>query len=166
MDVVRVILAAVIVGGMFGTATATVDTIDENVMVVDLEVEFMGTADSVVAHLVFEDEELTLPLLDRGEGVYGIRTELEPKNYVVVFEAVGGEPSAQVTLAQMGADLLPDSDFTASTEADVDAMSEESRRSLWLAIALAAASLSLIAFWVLGGRDGDGEETPPAEPAE
>ncbi|MGD2061935.1 MAG: hypothetical protein PVF87_13775 [Acidimicrobiia bacterium] len=162
----RVVLAAVIVGGLFGTATATVETIDEDVMVIDLEVEFMGTADSVVAHLAFEDEELALPLLDRGDGVYGIRTELEPKNYVVVFEAVGGEASAPITLAQMGADLLPDSGATMPTEVEDDALSDESRQSLWLAIALAAASLSLIAFWVLGGREEESEESGVADQEE
>jgi hypothetical protein len=39
-----------------------------------------------------------------------------------------------------------------------DELSNESRRSLWLAIALGAGSLSLLAFWVLGSRDEDEEE--------
>lgn len=155
----RMVLAAAILGGIFGSATATVESIDDDVMVLDLVVEVMGSADSVVAHLAFSDEEeLTLPLLDRGEGLFGIRTELEPKNYVVVFEVVGEGSSEPISLAQMGADLLPDSASTTSEAPTEEGLSGESRRSLWLAVALGAASLSLVAFWVLGGRDDEGSE--------
>lgn len=149
---VRVVLAAVILGGAFGSASASVESIETDVMLIDLEVEVMNATGSVVAHLAFDnEEELTLPLLDRGDGTFGIRTELEPKNYVVVFEIVGEESSEPVSLTELGAELAPESGTT-TTEAD-ESLSEESRGSLWLAVALGAASLSLLAFWVLGGRD-------------
>lgn len=158
MAVVRAIVAAVILGGVFGSAGATVESIEDDVMVIDLEVDVMGTTDSVVAHLTFDNSrELTLPLLDRGDGTYGIRTELEPKNYLVVFEAVGEDPSNPVSLTELGADLLPESANT-TTDPEEEGLSDESQRALWLAVALGAASLSLLALWVLGGRDQAREE--------
>ena len=155
---VRAIVATVILGGVFGSAGATVESIQDDVMVIDIEVEVIGAVGSVVAHLTFDNsEELTLPLLDRGDGTYGIRTELEAKNYVVVFEAVGDESSDPVSLTELGADLLPRG-ATTTTDPDDDTLSDESQRSLWLAVALGAASLSLLAFWVLGERGERREE--------
>jgi hypothetical protein len=153
----RTLLAAVVLGGVFGTATATVESIDEEVMVIEIEVEISGSPEPVVAHFTFEDDQpLVLPLLDRGDGSFGLRTELQPKNYFVVFEVVGDEGSSSdpVSLVEMGADLSPESGRTTTTMPD-DELSEESKRLLWLAIALGAASLSLLAFWVLGSRDGE-----------
>lgn len=159
------LVAAVLIGGLFGSATATVEEIDSEVMVVALDVEVLTSAESVVAHLSFDDESVaTLPLIDRGEGVYGIRAELEPKNYVVVFEVVGEESgqSDPVTLTQMGADLGPEAGPTTTTPEE-EGMAPETRRWMWLAVALAAASLSALAFWVLGGRDDGGDEHPTGE---
>lgn len=157
----RWILAAVILGGAFGTASATVDSIEGQVMVLDLEVEVMGAAETVVAHLSFDNEPaLTLPLLDREDGLFGIRTELEPKNYVVIFEVVGEESSDPASLTEMGADLGPESGSTATSDPDEEEMDEETQRWLWLAVALGAASLSVLAFWVLGGRDSEDGDAP------
>jgi hypothetical protein len=156
----RALLAAVILGGVFGSATATVESIDGEVMVLSIDVEVSGSPDTVIAHLTFEeDQPLILPLLDRGDGTFGLRTELEPKNYFVVFEVVGddSDSSDPVSLAQMGAELVQRSGGTTTTLSE-DELSNESRRSLWLAIALGAGSLSLLAFWVLGSRDEDEEE--------
>lgn len=150
----RSLVAAVILGGTFGTATATVESIDDEVMVVEIEVEVLDSAESVVAHLSFEREPvLTLPLLDREDGTFGIRTELEPRNYLVIFETVGegGESSQPVSLAQMGA-VLGSSGGGPTTTIGDDELSEDSERMLWLAVAFGAASLSVIAFWVLGSR--------------
>lgn len=169
---VRTLLAAVVLGGVFGSATATVESIGDEVMIVAIEVEVSGSAETVVAHLSFEDDEpLTLPLLDRGDGLFGLRTELEAKNYFVVFEIVGdnGESSEPVSLVQMGADLNPESAGGTTTTLGDDQLNRESQQMLWLAVALGAASLSLLAFWVLGGRREDedeagdeDEETTPA----
>lgn len=149
----KALLAAVLIGGVFGSASATVTEFDANSMIVSIEVEAMG--EPVVAHLSLDGEEVgTLPLVAREEGVFGITTELEPRNYVVVFEILGEEPSAPVTLTQLGADLGPDSGDTTTT-LDEDALSTESSRFLWLAIALGAASLSVLAFWVLAGARND-----------
>lgn len=159
----KALIAAIVLGGLFGTASATVESIEDNIMRIDIAVEVTGSTETVVAHLTFDDDPiLTLPLLDRGGGTFGIVAELEPKNYVVVFEVVGEEPSDPVSLSQLGADLLPGVGATTTTDPEDDTLSEDSRRSLWLAVALGAASLSLIAFWVLGGRDGDDDESGTA----
>ncbi len=156
---VRALIAAVVLGGVFGSANATIVSIDDEVMVVDFRVEVVASAESVVAHLSFDNEpELTLPMLEREPGIFGLQTELELKNYVVVFETLGeeGERSEPVTLAQMGA-VLPRAEGGTATTVDDEGLSEESESLLWLAVALGAASLSLIAFWALGGREARAE---------
>lgn len=172
-----VILAAVQLGGAFGSASAEVEELSDESMVVVFEVEVQATAEAVVAHLTFDNEtELTMPLLDRGGGVFGARTELEPKNYIVVFEAIDADDglSEPMTLIQLGADLdRPGVETTSSGgEAPEDELTDETRRTGWLAVALGAASLSVLAFWVLGGRDrekdgateGEIDESGPTEP--
>ena len=148
------LVAAVVLGSPFGSASAEVDTLGTTSMVVDIEVEIEVGADAVVAHLSFDDEvEAILPLLDRGDGLFGITTELEPRNYVVVFEILGPNPavSSPQTLAALGADLTGSAGTTTTTTAADDELGDESLRFLWLAVALGAASLSALAFWVLGG---------------
>ena len=158
--VLNALLAAVMLGGGFGTATATVESAEDSVVFISIEVEVLDTADSVVAHLSFDDEEFTLPLVDRGDGTFGTRIDLEPKNYIVVFEVLGGDGavSEPTTLVRMGADLGSQAGgATNTTESDEEGLGPDSERLLWLAIALGAASLSLIAFWVLGSRHSDEE---------
>ena len=162
------VLAAVQIGGGFGEATAEVQSLTESSMVIDLEVEVSVTSTAVVAHLTFDDDApLTIPLLDRGGGVFGTRTELAPKNYFVLFEAVGtpGEVSEPLSLTELGADL--DSPLVATTRppvAEEEGLTPETQRFGWLALALAAASLSALAFWALGERDGaESEETSQSD---
>ena len=120
------------------------------------------SAQAVVAHLSAADEEpRVLALIDRGGNAYGIRTELPRKDYLVVFEAIGtpGELSQPAHLSTMGAELT----FTTSTvpgdSGEPAGEPSEASRWGWLALALGAASLSLLAFWVLGGREaGEDEE--------
>lgn len=160
MATLRLLLAAsVVLGGVFGSATAELETLEGDRMTVDIEVEVLGEPGNVVAHLAFEDDPvLVLPLLSRGESVYGLTTELEPKNYAVVFEAIGEPPTDPVTLTQLGANLPPElsggTAATTTTTADGEA-TRETFRWMWLAVALGAASLSLLAFWVLGGDGGE-----------
>lgn len=151
--------AAVLLGGAFGSATATVESVDGDVMVVNMEVEVLASAQSVVAHLSFDnDQVLTFPMLDRGGGLFGLTTELETKNYLVVFEVLGSEsPSSDpVSLTQMGAEYGQDSSGTTTTT-EAEGISNENQQMLWLAIAAGAASLSLLAFWVLGPKQSKDE---------
>jgi hypothetical protein len=93
--------------------------------------------------------------------VYGIRTELARRNYFVAFEVIGSQNSVSqpVSLIQMGADLSVGSSSTTTAS---DEPEPQSTQMLWLAVALGAASLSALAFWVLGGR----EETDDVQPDE
>ncbi|HEX6947637.1 MAG TPA: hypothetical protein VF246_09835 [Acidimicrobiia bacterium] len=150
------ILAAITLGGSFGEAGASTVSIESGTFVVDLYVDVNVSAESVVAHLsTGVDDTRVLALVNRGGSRFGIRTELPRKNYMVVFEAIADTPhlSDPVTLADLGAEV----DFPGSTVATEEPEEEprESTRWGWLAVALGAASLSALAFWVLGGRDED-----------
>jgi hypothetical protein len=169
-----VVLFAVEVGSGFATASASAVTMTDQSMVVDIRVEVETSADSVVVHLALQDEEtITLPMLERDDGAYGVTTEVKPANYIVMFEAIGdpGAESDQVSLADLGVDLSSTSGTTTTTESEE--LSAGTQQWLWLGIALGAASLSALAFWVLGGRDRDeetdeleeGRYTDPSEPA-
>ena len=159
MRLLAVLLIATLeLGGAFGSASASVETLEADAMILDLEVEVRASTTAVVAHLVFEDDpQIALPLLDRGGGVFGITTELPPKNYAVVFEAIGAEDglSTAALLSDLGADLTPDAGDSSlpSEGGDDDGLSPETRRLGWLALGLAAAALSALAFWVIIGRD-------------
>jgi hypothetical protein len=182
--VAAAVLLAVELGAGFGSAAATVETMGEESMVIDLRVEVDGSPDSVVAHLSLPDEDtITLPMLVREEGVYGVTTEVKPANYVVVFEVIGdpGAESIPASLGELGVDFSSN-EGTTQPEEDT-AISAPTQQWLWLGVALGAASLSALAFWVLGGRDEaviaddleegavaddleEGAEPPQAEAAE
>lgn len=163
--VAAAILAAVEIGGSFGMASAEIDSISDASMTIDIEVEVTTSAQAVVAHLSFDGEtDVTLPLLDRGGGTFGIRTELEPVNYLVVFEAIGeaGGLSDPASLEEMGAEFGRDG-VGGSGGGDDDGISDDTRQAGWLALALVAAALSALAFWVLGGREGESEPADEEE---
>jgi len=162
MKAALLLLAAIQLSGAFGFARAELLERAPDSMTVDLEVEVLISVDAVVAHLSFDGEpELTLPLLGRGDGVFGLTTELAPRNYVVVFDAIGprGEVSDPVTLHQLGVDLVSNSGGpTGTTEAE--GLTEATRRVGWLGVAFAAASLSALAVWVLGDREEEDQADP------
>lgn len=164
MRVLAAILAAVTLGGSFGEASASTVSLESETMIVDISVEVLVTAQSVVAHFsTGTDEPMVVSLLPRGGSTYGIRTELPRKDFFVVFEAVGdpGQLSEPATLSAMGAELtIPGSPDTVEPEGPPE--QPESTRWGWLAVALGAASLSALAFWVLGERD-DRRERAAAE---
>jgi hypothetical protein len=161
------VLLAVELGGGFGSASANVVSTTDDSLRVELRVEVKTSVSSVVAHLALPGEPtLTLPMLERGGGEFGITTELRRADYTVVFEALGN-PSLQsqpVSLTGLGADL-GDAGIESTPGTDEEEAGED-RRLLWLALALGAASLSALAFWVLGDRDEPDEDESqiPSEP--
>lgn len=162
-------LLAVELGAGFGTATATGVSTTEESMIVEIHVEVDSSPDSVVVHFALADEDtVTIPLVARDDGTYGVTTELKPADYGVVFEVLGdpGSQSEAVTLTELGVDL--DQGSFEATDATAVERSPGTQRWLWLGVALAAASLSALAFWVLGGRDkevvyDDGDEPDEEE---
>ncbi|HLF42956.1 MAG TPA: hypothetical protein VJA46_05445 [Acidimicrobiia bacterium] len=171
-----VLLAAVDIGGGFGNASAEVISLTDESMEVEIQVEVEGTVDAVVVHFALSGEDpVTLPLVSRGGGVFGITTELKPANYQVVFETLGDVSiqSLPVAMADLGAEVTsPSGTVTSSTEGGFSSVTQGWG---WLALAFGAASLAALAFWALGGgRDDQGVapepesdvvETLTAEPA-
>jgi hypothetical protein len=169
-----VALLAVELGAGFGPATATVVSTTDESMIVDLHVEVVGPADSVVVHLALADEDpITLPMVPRDDGSYGVTTEVKVADYQVVFETLGesGIQSDPVAISDLGVDLSSEPG-AAPTTTEVPERSPGTQRWLWLGVALGAASLSALAFWVLGDRDDpeddidDLEESPPSSSKE
>jgi len=167
-----VAMLAVELGAGFGSATATVVSTTDESMIVDLHVEVGGPADSVVVHLALADEDpITLPMVPREDGSYGVTTEVKMAEYQVVFETLGetGTQSDPVAISDLGVDLSSEPEAAPSTT-EVEERSPGTQRWLWLGVALGAASLSALAFWVLGARDGPAdevdnvEESPPISP--
>ncbi|MEX1133807.1 MAG: hypothetical protein WED83_03070 [Acidimicrobiia bacterium] len=164
-----VLLAAVDIGGGFGNASAEVISLTDESMEVEIQVEVQGTVDAVVVHFALSGEDpVTLPLVSRGGGVFGITTELKPANYQVVFETLGAVSiqSLPVAIADLGAEVTSTSGpATSSTEGG---LSNVTQGWGWLALAFGAASLAALAFWALGGGkdDQDGEPGPDADVAE
>lgn len=154
------LVAAVPLGGSFGDAQATTISLSAQSMVIDLTVEVEVDADSVLAHLSSHGETMLLPLVEREPGVYGIRTEMPVKNWVVVFEILGpqDELSQPASLGFLGAHLGTSTTGAATTGEPGADGGDEARRWGFLALALGAASLSALAFWVLGGRDPEDEK--------
>lgn len=149
------ILLAIELGAGFGAASAELVSTSSNAIEVDLRVEVTQSAETVIAHLVAEGESpIALPLLQREPGVFGIRTELKPINYRVVFELFGPDPaqSEPASLSELGAEI-PGGESQTTTTTPPDELPESATRWLWLAIAFGAASLSALAFWVLGGDE-------------
>lgn len=146
-------------------------------MIVEIHVEVDSSPDSVVAHFALPAEDtVTIPLVGREDGTYGVTTELKPANYGVVFEVLGdpGSQSETVSITDLGVDL--DLGSFEPTETTAVEHSPGTQRWLWLGVALAAASLSALAFWVLGARDdevvyddgdepGEEEDVPEKEPS-
>jgi len=155
------ILLAVELGGGFGTASATIVSEADDSFIVEIEVEVGAPADTVVAHLSLPGEEtIIIPLVPRDDGLFGVTTELKQANYVVVFEVVdaGGAQSSPMSLSELG--VVLDDELTSDPGAE-PGENREARRWLWLGVALGAASLSLLAFWVLGGKDqAEADEAP------
>jgi hypothetical protein len=151
-----VLLAAVEVGSGFGAASASTVEFNDGSVVVEIQVEVTVTAEAVIVHLVTSDqEEITLPLVNRGGSRFGVVTEVAPKDYAVVFEIIGpeGALSDPVTLSSLGADLGSGVAVPPVVGDGDDGLSPDTRNWGWLGLALAAASLSALAFWTLGARD-------------
>lgn len=149
------VLLAIELGAGFGAASAELVSTSSNAIEVDLRVEVTQSAETVIAHLFAEGESpAALPLLQREPGIFGIRTELKPNNYLVVFELFGPDPaqSEPRSLMELGVEI-PGGESVVTTTTTVDDLPADVTRWLWLAIAFGAASLSALAFWVLGGDD-------------
>ena len=157
------LLVAIELGGGFGEASARIIAETDEIIQIDLQVEVKSPADSVVAHLALPGEPtLILPMLLRDTGLYGITTELKQADYQVVFEILGPTSirSQPVSLTELGAGFDDEPRSSATTTDDPRVSG-----GLWLAVAFGAASLSALAFWVLGASDDPDETSSDSEAA-
>lgn len=160
---VGILIASVPVGGSFGDAEAKTVRLTEDSVVIDITVEVPEETQAVIVHIGLQDENRMFPMVPRSRpGLWGLQTELERRNWQVVFEILGPESelSDPMTIAFLGAVL--DIEVEPEPGSPDDGLSRDTRRWGWLGLAFAAGSLSLLAFWVLGGKDresdGGGEE--------
>lgn len=154
-------MTAVVLGGAFGEASASGRQVGAATIEVDLSVE-ATEVEAVVAHLIEPGaEQQTVPLVDRGGGVFGIILELRKADYVVVFETFADGISNQsqpLRLTELGLDpaligVLP---FPTTT---APGYSSDTRMWGWAGLALAALALAFLAWWALPDR------APPPPPA-
>ena len=151
-----VLLAAVDLGAGFGSASAEVILLTDESMEVEVQVEVQSSADAVVVHFALSRRGPgDPPPVSRGDGVFGITTELKPANYEVIFETLG-EVSLQslpVSLTDLGADIGGSSGSATST---TEGLSDVNQGWGWLALAFGAASLAALAS---SGRSEAGTTT-------
>ncbi len=177
--VVLALLLAVDLGAPFGEASASGEATAAGTIEVELEVEAGGEG-SVVAHIVDPGhEQQTVSLAERGGNRFGGFVELEPGDFVVVFEwlPAGGASvqSRPVTLTELGLDpALFGGGAVDEPRARGEDLPPTTRRWGWATLAVGAAALALLAVWALGDyakrRGGaeppelpDEEESPPEE---
>lgn len=150
-------------GGVFGEGSASGSEVSASAIEVELVVE-APAGGSVVAHLIEPGgRQRVVAMAEREPGIYGAVFEDRRVDFVVVFEAIGQGQSDPVKLTALGLDraLLGAVPGLSTTEAETGWGPEVSRWG-WLGLAAAAAALSLLAFWVMGGdvqpAVGDEEE--------
>jgi hypothetical protein len=134
----------------FGDPTATGRQLTAATLEVDLSVVAEG-AEAVVAHLIDPGgEQRTVPMVSRSGSRFGIIVEVPRIDYVVVFEALGAGVSSQShpqRLSELGLDpgLLGILPFTPTTVPEPN----PARQWGWVALALGALALALLAWWAL-----------------
>jgi len=145
---------------VFGSAEADAVVVDSDTMEYALSVE-APEATSVVVHALDPgSEQVTVAMLESSPGVYRTRFESRPLDYIIVFEDLGsGVQSDPFRLSELG--VAPE--FVGkppSPEAEDDPTPDSTLG--WLALGLGLASLSALAFWVLGGDRKRGAHGEPA----
>ncbi len=156
------------IGGVFGNATASARDLTSVTIELDLAVQVDGEA-TVVAHLIEPGgAQETLPLPSRGEGVFGIRIEVRKIDYVVVFEAIEGSLASQsqpLRLTELGVDPAILGVLTVPPT-QPEEISSTTRQWGWAGLGLAAAALTLLAFWAVPDRRRRAQETQRIEEAQ
>jgi hypothetical protein len=159
--VLALIMMSVQLGGGFGAAQAVATVADSSTLEVSVSVEAPPGTD-VVVHLVDPGgDQRTVAMIEASPGVYRTVFDTRPVDLVAVFEDLaGGAQSEPLRLSEIG--VAPE--LVGSAPLVPTPLEPEDRSLLWLGAALAAASLSALAFWVLGGADKPGRTGAPAVP--
>ncbi len=170
-----VLVLATVLGGTFGDASATATPAGDGRLNVEFTVEVSGQADAVVAHIVdIGGDQWVTSLAPEGAGKWTGVTETDATNLVVVFEAIRGDDSSDMSQPATFATLGVDPDLigmgaTSSTTTTDAGYSQRTKLWGWGALFLAALALAFLALWAAGGRPRrhkqEPEETVP-EPEE
>ncbi len=171
--IAALMLFIVPLGGGFGEAAGAATVNNDGTISVQLQVEV--DADMVVAHVIDPGgEQETLSLVRRSDGSFGGTAITERSNRIVVFEAFVGDESVlsqPVTFLELGVgpsflgiDEGPDLLAEPPAPADGVVLGLDRSDSIWVAVALAAVSLALIAWWAAGPRSMITEPPIPDDP--
>lgn len=144
------LLMALQLGGGFDAAAAEATVVDRSTVEIAVSVSAQAGS-SVVVHAVDPGgEQRTVAMLEVTPGVYRTRFTTRPLDLVVIFEHLeSGAQSDPVRLTTLG--VAPELVGVLGVPTPPQSESDGSSWG-WLAIALAAASLSALAFWTLGAR--------------
>ncbi len=157
------------VGGFFVAPEVSGRETSASRMEIDLSVS-AAPGGSVVAHLIQPGgNQQTFALRERSSGRYGGIFEVDRIDLVVVFEALdeSGAQSDPVRLTEIGLDRALLGALPVAPPTTESGVSASSRGWGWLALAMAAASLAVLALWALPDRTP--REVPadtPSEPVE
>ena len=103
------LMAALVLGGDFGVASASGEPAVGNRILVTLEVEVLTSAEVVVAHLIEPgSEQETVSLSSTGDGIFRGAATVPKVDLVVVFEAVRGPNDSTLSSPAMVAESDPD----------------------------------------------------------
>lgn len=149
------------VGGVFGEAVAEGSSTETGLISIEIEVE-VPAATSVVAHIIDPgDGQTTLSMYPRTGGVFAVSAEVEQADLVVVFEVLDGQEvvmSRPVTLSELGVDpaalgaIVEPNLLEVETPTPEVGITPATRKNIWLAVALGASALALLAIWAAGPK--------------
>lgn len=166
------LVAALVLGGDFGVASASGEPAVGNRILVNLEVEIFVSADVVVVHLIQPgaDQE-TISMSGDGSGVFRGAATVPKADLVVVFEAVRGPGnsslSSPATLTELGLDRTLLGDLVPPIEpAPVAQAADGIGVPLLIAILSGVLSLALIAWWAWSGGSSEGRRPQPDDGGE
>jgi hypothetical protein len=154
-----VLVLAAVLGGAFGEADATATPAADGKLNVTFTVQVGGDTNAVIAHIVdIGGDQFTTSLAPQGGGEWSGTAVTDAMNFVVVFEAIRPDDSADlsdpITLATLGVDpVLIGVEGSGTTAPVDDSYSQRTLRWGWGALALATLALALLAFWAADGRD-------------
>lgn len=158
MNVLMAMFLAVQVGAGFGIASADGEAVGSTALSVAVTVEADPGAQVVLHGLDPGGDQRTVAMIEAAPGTYRTVFETRPVDLVIVFENLDtGLQSEPHRLSELG---VPGELVGAVPLPPREPEAPEDRSLLWLGVALALASLSALAFWVLGGESGS---QPPVE---
>jgi hypothetical protein len=161
MKVMMAMFLAIQVGTGFGIASADGEAVGSTALSIAVSVE-ADPGDQLVLHgLDPGGDQRTVAMIEAAPGTYRTVFETRPVDLVIVFENLDtGLQSEPHRLSELG---VPGELVGAVPLPPGEPEAPEDRSLLWLGVALGLASLSALAFWVLGGesrRQGDAETDP------